>query len=122
MSSVAKVTTSSNLVMDELDPSVIFPFQLDEFQIQAIDALNQGHSVVVSAPTGSGKVQDGFLDDSRNYTVFVEVVMEGGVIGRSEYLNPIKPGEPPVRIFPNQKFGEMIIYDGTNWTRCESNT
>ena len=55
-----------------------------------------------TAPTGSGKVQDGFLDDSRNYTVFVEVVMEGGVIGRSEYLNPIKPGEPPVRIFPNQ--------------------
>ena len=28
---------------------------MDDFQNQAIDALNQGHSVVVSAPTGSGK-------------------------------------------------------------------
>ena len=33
----------------------LFPFPLDEFQLDAIDALNQGHSVVVSAPTGSGK-------------------------------------------------------------------
>ena len=31
------------------------PFPLDGFQLDAIDALNQGHSVVVSAPTGSGK-------------------------------------------------------------------
>ena len=38
-----------------LDPAVIFPFPLDDFQLEAIDALNQGHSVVVSAPTGSGK-------------------------------------------------------------------
>ncbi len=34
---------------------MIFPFALDKFQLHAIDALNQGHSVVVSAPTGSGK-------------------------------------------------------------------
>jgi len=33
----------------------LFPFPLDRFQHEAIDALNQGHSVVVSAPTGSGK-------------------------------------------------------------------
>ena len=38
-----------------LDPAGIFPFPLDDFQLEAIDALNQGHSVVVSAPTGSGK-------------------------------------------------------------------
>ena len=38
-----------------LDPAEIFPFPLDAFQLEAIDALNQGHSVVVSAPTGSGK-------------------------------------------------------------------
>ncbi len=38
-----------------MDPSEVFPFRLDEFQLQAIDALNQGHSVVVTAPTGSGK-------------------------------------------------------------------
>ncbi len=28
---------------------------MDGFQLEAIDSLNQGHSVVVSAPTGSGK-------------------------------------------------------------------
>ncbi len=33
----------------------LFPFPLDDFQLDAIDALNQGQSVVVSAPTGSGK-------------------------------------------------------------------
>ena len=38
-----------------LDLAAIFPFPLDGFQLEAIDALNQGHSVVVSAPTGSGK-------------------------------------------------------------------
>jgi superfamily II RNA helicase len=39
------------------DPALtsLFPFPLDPFQLEAIDALNQGHSVVVSAPTGSGK-------------------------------------------------------------------
>jgi superfamily II RNA helicase len=33
----------------------LFPFPLDAFQLEAIDALNQGRSVVVSAPTDSGK-------------------------------------------------------------------
>ena len=46
---------TSNLVDNNLDLENIFPFPLDEFQIQAIKALDQGHSVVVSAPTGSGK-------------------------------------------------------------------
>ena len=35
---------------------------------------------------------DGFLDDSRNYTAFVEVIMEGGVVGRSQFLEPRRPG------------------------------
>ncbi|MEX2267639.1 MAG: DEAD/DEAH box helicase, partial [Acidimicrobiia bacterium] len=30
-------------------------FPLDEFQRQAIDALDAGRSVLVAAPTGSGK-------------------------------------------------------------------
>ncbi len=33
----------------------LFPFELDEFQKQAIAALEAGRSVVVCAPTGSGK-------------------------------------------------------------------
>jgi superfamily II RNA helicase len=40
-------------LLDELRR--LFPFELDEFQIQAIQALAAGESVVVCAPTGSGK-------------------------------------------------------------------
>jgi superfamily II RNA helicase len=38
-----------------LDLQKLFPFALDEFQHQAIEAINAGQSVVVCAPTGSGK-------------------------------------------------------------------
>ncbi|MEM9165044.1 MAG: DEAD/DEAH box helicase, partial [Cyanobacteria bacterium P01_F01_bin.4] len=38
-----------------LAPDKLFPFKLDTFQNEAIDALNQGKSVIVCAPTGSGK-------------------------------------------------------------------
>ncbi|WP_413165584.1 DEAD/DEAH box helicase [Capilliphycus salinus ALCB114379] len=38
-----------------LDLDKLFPFQLDPFQQEAIAALNAGKSVVVCAPTGSGK-------------------------------------------------------------------
>ncbi|NDJ18273.1 DEAD/DEAH box helicase [Myxacorys almedinensis] len=38
-----------------LDLQAIFPFELDEFQLQAIAALEAEKSVVVCAPTGSGK-------------------------------------------------------------------
>ena len=51
--------TASDFVEGKLDIGNIFPFQLDTFQLEAIDALNQGHSVVVSAPTGSGKTMIG---------------------------------------------------------------
>jgi superfamily II RNA helicase len=39
----------------QLDLNTLFPFELDDFQKQAIDALEAGESVVVCAPTGSGK-------------------------------------------------------------------
>ncbi|MDC3051944.1 DEAD/DEAH box helicase [Acidimicrobiaceae bacterium] len=32
-----------------------FPFPLDDFQLEAIQAINSGNSVVLTAPTGSGK-------------------------------------------------------------------
>lgn len=37
----------------------LFPYQLDEFQQQAVAALDANQSVVVSAPTGSGKTMVG---------------------------------------------------------------
>ena len=39
----------------ELNPQELFPFKLDEFQDKAIAALAVGKSVVICAPTGSGK-------------------------------------------------------------------
>ncbi len=39
----------------EIDPRSKFPFELDRFQHEAIASLNAGSSVVVCAPTGSGK-------------------------------------------------------------------
>jgi superfamily II RNA helicase len=38
-----------------IDPKSIFPFELDDFQYEAIAALDAGKSIVVCAPTGSGK-------------------------------------------------------------------
>ncbi|MEO0407714.1 MAG: DEAD/DEAH box helicase, partial [Cyanobacteria bacterium P01_A01_bin.135] len=38
-----------------VDLEAVFPFQLDDFQLRAIAALEAGKSVVVCAPTGSGK-------------------------------------------------------------------
>ncbi|MEL7068918.1 MAG: DEAD/DEAH box helicase [Cyanobacteria bacterium J06581_3] len=38
-----------------LAPETLFPFPLDDFQLDAIAALNKGESVIVCAPTGSGK-------------------------------------------------------------------
>ena len=56
-----KPSSSGDAAVPPTAPSTVppleelFPFRLDRFQLEAIDALNQGHSVVVSAPTGSGK-------------------------------------------------------------------
>jgi len=47
------VTVSSSV--PGLDLNQLFPFPLDDFQKQAIAALDAGHSVVVCSPTGSGK-------------------------------------------------------------------
>jgi superfamily II RNA helicase len=46
---------SASIPTSEINLSTLFPFELDEFQRQAIAALEAGHSVVVCAPTGSGK-------------------------------------------------------------------
>ncbi|MBK17139.1 MAG: DEAD/DEAH box helicase [Prochlorococcus sp. SP3034] len=38
-----------------LNPEGLFSFQLDKFQVDAIKAINSGSSIVLTAPTGSGK-------------------------------------------------------------------
>lgn len=55
MSSASRVTSDYDVITNNLHPEGIFPFSLDDFQLNAISSLNQGRSVVVSAPTGSGK-------------------------------------------------------------------
>lgn len=40
---------------NDIDLELIFPFELDQFQKEAISSLNADRSVVVCAPTGSGK-------------------------------------------------------------------
>ncbi len=66
------------------------PFSLDGFQIEALDALDRGNSVVVAAPTGSGK------------TVVAEyaVAMALHERKRAFYTTPIKA-------LSNQKFRDL---------------
>jgi ATP-dependent RNA helicase HelY len=65
-------------------------FELDPFQLEAMDALDRGHSVVVAAPTGSGK------------TVVAEyavaLALAGG--GKAFYTTPLKA-------LSNQKFADF---------------
>jgi ATP-dependent RNA helicase HelY len=71
------------------------PFPLDEFQRQAIDALEDGSSVLVAAPTGSGK------------TVVAEfacwLALQRGA--KCFYTTPLKA-------LSNQKFGDLVAQHG----------
>ncbi len=76
-----------------LEVAKIFPFSLDKFQLQAIDALNQGHSVVVSAPTGSGKTLIG------EYAIYRAIAHGQRVL----YTTPLKAlSNQKLRDFRNQ--------------------
>jgi superfamily II RNA helicase len=68
----------------------VFPFELDPFQMQAITALNEGRSVVVCAPTGSGKTLVGEYAIHRS--------RKGS--GRVFYTTPLKA-------LSNQKFRDF---------------
>ena len=67
-----------------------FPFPLDDFQVRAIDALNAGESVLVAAPTGSGK------------TVVAEFGIERALSRRRKafYTTPLKA-------LSNQKYSDF---------------
>jgi ATP-dependent RNA helicase HelY len=72
-----------------------FPFELDAFQRDAIDAVHRGMSVLVAAPTGSGK------------TVVAEFAIERALDrgGKAFYTTPLKA-------LSNQKFGDLVAKHG----------
>lgn len=72
-------------------------FELDAFQSQALDALDQGGSVVVAAPTGSGKTVVAHYAMSR-------ALGEGG---KAFYTTPLKA-------LSNQKYTELVAIHGSH--------
>jgi len=72
-----------------------FSFALDDFQQEAIAAVDQGRSVLVAAPTGSGK------------TVVAEYAIERAMDrgGKTFYTTPLKA-------LSNQKFGDLVAAYG----------
>ena len=88
---VSSATTRDSTAEARIDQfAVLYPFPLDEFQREAIRVLLRGDSVMVAAPTGTGKT----------------VVAEWGVYeafrgtGRVLYTTPIKA-------LSNQKFRDL---------------
>jgi len=73
------------------------PFALDEFQLEALRALDADRSVLVSAPTGSGK------------TLVAEYGVHRAVVahGKAFYTTPLKA-------LSNQKYGELAATYGAS--------
>jgi ATP-dependent RNA helicase HelY len=70
-------------------------FDLDDFQVRALDALDAGRSVLVAAPTGSGKTV------VAEYAV-AKALAEGG---KAFYTTPLKA-------LSNQKYGDLARRHG----------
>ena len=75
----------------------IFPFPLDQFQLDAIKAINSGNSIVLSAPTGAGK------------TILGEFAIYRALNHKSRvfYTTPLKA-------LSNQKFRDFSLQFGQN--------
>ena len=71
------------------------PFALDDFQHEAFHALDSGHSVLVSAPTGSGKTL------VAAYAVHRALAAQG----KAFYTTPLKA-------LSNQKYAELVASYG----------
>ncbi len=71
------------------------PFDLDDFQREALEALDADHSVLVSAPTGSGKTL------VATYAVHRALCARG----KAFYTTPLKA-------LSNQKYGELVAAYG----------
>ena len=79
-----------------VSPSDSVPFTLDRFQLEAIAEFDAGRSVLVAAPTGSGKtvVADAAID----------IALNAG--GKTFYTTPIKA-------LSNQKYSDLVARLGT---------
>ncbi len=69
----------------------LYQFDFDDFQVQACQALNSGHGVLVAAPTGSGKTVVGEFA--------VHLALETG--RKCFYTTPIKA-------LSNQKYNDLV--------------
>lgn len=74
-----------------------YPFELDRFQVDALDALDAGEHVIVAAPTGSGK------------TVVAEYGVEVMLLtGRRAFYTA------PIKALSNQKYRDLVERHGTD--------
>ncbi|MFM7718443.1 MAG: DEAD/DEAH box helicase, partial [Actinomycetota bacterium] len=74
-----------------------YPFPLDAFQLDAIAAVDDGRSVLVAAPTGSGK------------TVVAEFAIQRALdAGRKCFYTT------PLKALSNQKFGDLVARHGAD--------
>jgi ATP-dependent RNA helicase HelY len=72
-----------------------YPFRLDRFQLDAIDAIDAGAHVIVAAPTGSGK------------TVVAEYGVEAALReGRRAFYTA------PIKALSNQKYRDLVAVHG----------
>lgn len=72
-----------------------YPFRFDQFQTEALHGLVRGESILISAPTGSGKTVVG------EFAVWM-ALQEGG---KAFYTTPIKA-------LSNQKYGDLLAVHG----------
>src|SRR5918999_554442 len=74
-----------------------YPFALDAFQLESLEALNKGESVLVAAPTGAGK------------TVVAEFAIERALaLDRKAFYTT------PLKALSNQKFGDFVARYGAS--------
>jgi superfamily II RNA helicase len=80
----------------QVDVAHLFPFELDQFQLDAMKHLEEGKSVIVCAPTGSGK------------TVVAEYAVEMALMSnqRCYYTTPLKALSNQKLYDLKQKYGE----------------
>ncbi len=81
---------------DRLALASDYPFPLDRFQLDALDVLDRGESVLVAAPTGSGK------------TVVAEYAIAVALdVGRRAFYTA------PIKALSNQKYHDLALRHGS---------